>query len=165
MINYRLLNKSEMKNYLSNRVGYEISEIDFQNSIEYIVDFDYRYKSMDEILNMQNNIIIIYKLKERIMIINVQNMGGYYLVMEFIEGSVVNLVIGKDVDKCVNLGVDVDMGFNIEKVIVFRKNGDVIRDLWKMNKEEIRVHEKYMKLVEYSDKFVSVLKYRSEYVD
>jgi len=52
MINYRLLNKSEMKNYLSNRVGYEISEIDFQNSIEYIVDFDYRYKSMDEILNM-----------------------------------------------------------------------------------------------------------------
>ena len=99
------------------------------------------------------------------MIINIQNMDGYYLVMEFIEGSVVNLVIGKDVDKCVNLGVDVDMGFNIEKVIVFRKNGDVIRDLWKMNKEEIRVHEKYMKLVEYSDKFVSVLKYRSEYVD
>jgi len=39
MINYRLLNKSKMKNYLSNRVGYKISEIDFNNCIYYIVDF------------------------------------------------------------------------------------------------------------------------------
>ena len=102
MINYKLLNKSKMKYYLSSRVGYEISEIDFNNCIEYIVDFaeyindvregnkfikggasleivinneilevwvsyyfvwekgieivlidfDYEYKSMDEILNM-----------------------------------------------------------------------------------------------------------------
>jgi len=60
------------------------------------------------------------------MIINVQNMGGYYLVMEFIEGSVVNLIIGKDVD----IGFDnIDTKFNIEKVVVFRKNGDIIKDL------------------------------------
>jgi len=89
--------------------------------------------------------------------------------MEFIEGSVVNLVIGKDVDKCGSLGVDMGkgmgMGFNIEKVIVFRKNGDTIRDLEKMNREEIRIYNKYMKLVGYGDKFISVLKYRSEYVD
>jgi len=102
MINYKLLNKSKMKNYLSNRVGYKVSEFNFNNCIEYIVDFaeyindmregnkfikegasleivinneilevlvnynfvlekgieivlidfDYRYKSMDEILNM-----------------------------------------------------------------------------------------------------------------
>jgi len=39
MINYKLLNKSKMKNYLSNRVGYKVSEIDFNNCIEYIVDF------------------------------------------------------------------------------------------------------------------------------
>jgi len=89
------------------------------------------------------------------MIINVQNMGEYYLVMEFIEGSVVNLIIGNDMD----------IGFNIDKVIVFRKNGDTIRDLGKMSKEEIRIYNKYMKLVGYGDKFISVLKYRSEYVD
>jgi len=39
MINYKLLNKNKMKNYLSNRVGYNISEIEFQNCIDYIVDF------------------------------------------------------------------------------------------------------------------------------
>ena len=39
MINYRLLNKSKMKNYLSNRVGYKVSEFNFNNCIEYIVDF------------------------------------------------------------------------------------------------------------------------------
>jgi len=96
------------------------------------------------------------------MIINVQNMGGYYLVMEFIEGSVVNLVIGKDVD----IGFDnIDTKFNIEKVVVFRKNGDVIKDLSEFSKEEIRVYKKYMKLIEYGDKFVSVLDYRSRYVE
>jgi len=92
------------------------------------------------------------------MIINVQNMDGYYLVMEFIEGSVVNLVIGKDVDMRIN------MGFGIEKVVVFRRNGDVIRDLDEMNREEVRVYEKYKKMVGYGDKFISVLKYRSKYV-
>jgi len=81
-------------------------------------------------------------------IINVQNMDGYYLVMEFIEGSVVNLVISD----C------------IEKVFVFRKNVDVIIDLGEMNREEVKVYEKYRKMVGYGDKFVSVLKYRSEYV-
>jgi len=96
------------------------------------------------------------------MIINVQNMGGYYLVMEFIEGSVVNLIIGKDVD----IGFDnIDTKFNIEKVVVFRKNGDVIKDLSEFSKEEIRVYKKYMKLIEYGDKFVSVLDYRSRYVE
>jgi len=92
------------------------------------------------------------------MIINIQNMDGYYLVMEFIEGSVVNLVIGKDVDMRIN------MGFGIEKVVVFRRNGDVIRDLDEMNREEVRVYEKYKKMVGYGDKFISVLKYRSKYV-
>ena len=96
------------------------------------------------------------------MIINVQNMGGYYLVMEFIEGSVVNLIIGKDVD----IGFDnIDTKFNIEKVVVFRKNGDVIKDLSEFSKEEIRVYKKYIKLIEYGDKFVSVLDYRSRYVE
>lgn len=96
------------------------------------------------------------------MIINVQNMGGYYLVMEFIEGSVVNLIIGKDVD----IGFDnIDTKFNIEKVVVFRKNGDIIKDLSEFSKEEIRVYKKYMKLIEYGDKFVSVLDYRSRYVE
>ena len=96
------------------------------------------------------------------MIINVQNMGGYYLVMEFIEGSVVNLIIGKDVD----IGFDnIDTKFNIEKIVVFRKNGDVIKDLSEFSKEEIRVYKKYMKLIEYGDKFVSVLDYRSRYVE
>jgi len=95
---------------------------------------------------------------EVIMIINIQNMDGYYLVMEFIEGSVVNLVIGKDVDMRIN------MGFGIEKVVVFRRNGDVIRDLDEMNREEVRVYEKYKKMVGYGDKFISVLKYRSKYV-
>ena len=100
------------------------------------------------------------------MIIN-DNMCGYYLFMEFIEDSVVNLVIGKDADKCGSLGVGVDMGmgFNIEKVIVFRKNGDTIRDLGKMSNEEIGIYNKYMKLVGYGDKIISVLKYRSEYVE
>jgi len=96
------------------------------------------------------------------MIINVQNMGGYYLVMEFIEGSVVNLIIGKDVD----IGFDnIDTKFNIEKVVVFRKNGDIIKDLSEFSKEEIRVYKKYIKLIEYGDKFVSVLDYRSRYVE
>ena len=96
------------------------------------------------------------------MIINVQNMGGYYLVMEFIEGSVVNLIIGKDVD---NVGMGISMEFDIKKIVVFRKNGNVIRDLNEMSREEIRVYEKYKKLVGYGDKFISVLKYRSRYVD
>jgi len=96
------------------------------------------------------------------MIINVQNMGGYYLVMEFIEGSVVNLVIGKDVDIRFD---NIDTKFNIEKIVVFRKNGDVIKDLSEFSKEEIRVYKKYMKLIEYGDKFVSVLDYRSRYVE
>jgi len=38
-MNYRLLNKNKMKNYLSNRIGYEISEIHFQNCIDYFVDY------------------------------------------------------------------------------------------------------------------------------
>ena len=96
------------------------------------------------------------------MIINVQNMGGYYLVMEFIEGSVVNLVIGKDVDIRFD---NIDTKFNIEKIVVFRKNGDVIKDLSEFSKEEIRVYKKYMKLIEYGDKFISVLDYRSRYVE
>jgi len=48
MINYKLLNKSKMKNYLSNRIGYEISEIDFNNCIEYIVDFAEYINNMRE---------------------------------------------------------------------------------------------------------------------
>jgi len=34
-----------------------------------------------------------------------------------------------------------------------------------MSREEIKVYEKYKKLVGYGDKFISVLKYRSKYVE
>jgi len=39
MINYRLLNKSKMKYYLSNRIGYKVSESEFQNCIDYFVEY------------------------------------------------------------------------------------------------------------------------------